>query len=591
MWWCGGRTGSLSRDSSRNDFKVFENGTLQPVRTFDVHSPDNDRSPLPPGPAQLPDDTFMNLEPTPASGPPVVLLLDYLNTPVTDQAYAHEQIVQFLEHKAPSTSVAIFALGDELNLLQGFTTDTGKLLAAMHSKAAGLRMPTASERVLKAKIALDAFAVIGKFLVAVDGSKNLLWFSESFDMMALPSAHDVDQGAMILDDDHINSNSASSPAGTAGNSFPAPLTSSTMGPFEVENRQDSGDLLVLQEQLRKVAIALAVSQTAVYPIDVRGLAVDPATSAAQAGPTALSTDPRGRLGTPGMPTAPGGVPAALEQHNAFMQSLQAAQATMMEIAESTGGRAYVNTNGLATSAEQAVTDGAAYYTLVYAPTNIKFDGGLRAIHVVLDKPGCSLTYRSAYYAVDPAAVAPSATDDRLAATMMHGEPDAQGLIFKAQIDRTGGPMAAPQDSPMASKTANQPGKKKLRAGQLSGMVQDYEIRLAILAQQLQVTESLDGLRHADLEIEVSGYAADGRNLGGTRQDLEASMPPAVYERAWQNGMFHSLHVKLPVEAASLRLAIFDPGSHRTGSLEIALPLPESPQANAAIPAAVDDAHK
>ena len=123
------------------------------------------------------------------------------------------------------------------------------------------------------------------------------------------------------------------------------------------------------------------------------------------------------------------------------------------------------------------------------------------------------------------------------------------------------------------------------------MVQDYEIRLAILAQQLQVTESLDGLRHADLEIEVSGYAADGRNLGGTRQDLEASMPPAVYERAWQNGMFHSLHVKLPVEAASLRLAIFDPGSHRTGSLEIALPLPESPQANAAIPAAVDDAHK
>jgi VWFA-related protein len=571
---------------TKEDFKVFENRTQQPVRSFEVHSPENDRNPLPPGPAQLPADTFINLEATSASGPPVVVLLDDLNTPVTDQAYTREQIKQFLERKAPSTSVAIFALCGDLSLVQGFTTDTGKLLAAMRSKAAGPRMPAASKQVQKAQITLDAFAAIGRFLAAIDGRKNLLWFSESFEMLSLPSARDVEQGVMVLNDDHANSNAGSSSAGATGNSIPAPLTPDTIGPSAAEEREDSASLEVLQERLRKVAIALAVSQTAVYPIDVRGLATDPVFSAAQAGPTALSTDPRGRLGTPGMPVAPGSGPAAVQQHNDFIQSLEAAHATMTEIADATGGRAFVNSNGLTAAAEQAVNDGATYYTVVYAPTNLKFDGGLRAIHVVLDKPGCTLSYRSAYYAVDQSVVMPAAADNSLAAAMVHGGPDAQGLLFKAQIDRTREPVAAAPDSPLASRTANHPGNKKRRAGQLSGMVQDYEIRLAILAQQLQMTESPDGRHHAALEIEAAGYAADGRSLGGTRQTLEASLPAAAYDRARLNGMFHSLHVALPVEAASLRLAIFDPGSHRTGSLEVALPLPLSPQASAAIPARV-----
>ena len=61
------------------------------------------------------------------------------------------------------------------------------------------------------------------------------------------------------------------------------------------------------------------------------------------------------------------------------------------------------------------------------------------------------------------------------------------------------------------------------------------------------------------------------------------MPSAVYEKALQNGMFHNLRVDLPVEAASLRLAILDPGNHRAGSLEVALPLPPAEQADATVP--------
>ena len=116
------------------------------------------------------------------------------------------------------------------------------------------------------------------------------------------------------------------------------------------------------------------------------------------------------------------------------------------------------------------------------------------------------------------------------------------------------------------------------------MVQPYHIRLAILAHQLHLTAMPDGRRHAALEIAVYAYAADGQRLGGTRQKLEASMPPLIYEKALENGMFHNLRVEVPVEAASLRLAILDPGNHHAGSLEVALPLPPSPRTDAPAPA-------
>jgi len=567
---------------TQQDFTVLEDRKPQLVHAFEFHSPQEDRSQLPSAPTELPSHTFINLEPTAASGPPVVVLLDYLNTTVTDQAYAHEQIVRFLERKPASMEVAIFALGDRLSLIQGFTTDTGRLLAVMRSKEAGLHLTAASERLLKAQTTLDAFLKIGSFLAAIDGRKNLLWFSESFDMLVLPKAQDVDQGALVVGYQTGSPSPVAGPVVTTANLIPAGPAAAGSEATASGFSNGIGDMTVLREEMRKVATALAVSQTAVYPIDVSGLQVDPGFSAAAGGASPLTANPRGVIGTPGMPSAPGGAPAAVQSHNDFMQSLNGRHASMEEIAAATGGHAFVNTNGIAASATQAVNDGAAYYTLVYAPSNLNFDGGLRSIHVALDHPEYRLAYRSAYYATDAASVGSGAVEsDSLAAAMLHGAPEAQGLLFKAQIDPDGTPIIAAPESPLAIKAAANGSKKTKKPGHLSGMVQSYNIRLAILAQQLQLTAMQDGRRHASLEIAVYAYAADGQKLGGTRQNLDAAMPPLVYEQALKNGMFHNLRVELPVEAASLRLAILDPGNHHTGSLEVSLPLPPSQQADAA----------
>ena len=568
-------------DLTQQDFTVFEDRKPQSVRAFEVHDPEMDSSTLPPAPAQLPSNTFVNLEQTPASGPPVVLLLDYLNTPLGDQAYAHEQVVDFIQKKPASVEMAIFILGDNLSLLQGFTTDQGKLLAALRSKAAGLRMPAQSEDLQKAQTTLDAFEEMGRFLAALNGRKNLLWFSESFNMLVLPKAQDADQGTLIVDYEQGSPNPGPGATVTAANLMPSAV--SDISEASASGFSHSiGNMMVLREQMRKVATALAVSQTAGYPIDVRGLANDPAFSAAGGAVSAPSTNARGLSATPGLPTSPGAGTAAMQKHNDWILSLDAAHATMEEIAAATGGHAFVNTNGLAVAAGHAVSEGSAYYTLVYAPSNLNFDGGLRSIHVTVDKPGCKLAYRSAYYAVDPATVTPDAVQsDSLAAAMVHGAPDAQGLVFKAQINPEGAPAMAAPDSPMSVKAAYNGSKKSKKPQHLSGMVQAYSIHLAILARQLQLTESPDGRHHAALNIAAYAYTADGQKLGGMKQNLEASMPPAVYALTLENGMFHNLRVELPVEASTLRLAIFDPGSHHSGSLEVALPLQPAQQATAA----------
>jgi VWFA-related protein len=575
-----GPDGRPVSDLTQQDFKVLEDRKPQSVRAFEVHTPEEDRSQLPPAPPDLPSHTFVNLEQTPAGGPPVVILLDFLNTPVTDQWDAHEQIAHFLERKPASTEVAIFALGEKLSLVQGFTTDRSKLLAAMHSKDAGLHMPAASDYVIKAQTTLDAFLDMGRFLTTLKGRKNLLWFSESFNMLVLPKARDVEQGDIMVDDSPTSPGPTGGPVVTSANLLPsatAGLESSSSG---FSDR--IGDMTVLQAEMREVAAALAVSQTAVYPIDVHGLAVDPRFTAAQGGTSPLTANPKGIIATPGMPSTPGAPPPAVQNHNDFMDTLNGTQATMQDIAHATGGHAFVNTNGIAEAAVQAVSDGSAYYTLVYAPSNLDFDGSLRAIHVTLDKPEYSLAYRSAYYAVDPATVTPDAAqNDTLAAAMVHGGPEAQGLVFKAQIDPVGSPVMAPPDSPMAIKETYNSTQKKKKPEHLSGMVQPYDVRLAIVAKQLQMALLPDGRHRARLQIAVYAYSADGQKLGGTKQNIEASMPPKLYKYDLENGMFHNLRVDLPVEASSLRLAIFDPGNHNTGSLEVPLPLPPSQQTEVA----------
>ncbi len=80
------------------------------------------------------------------------------------------------------------------------------------------------------------------------------------------------------------------------------------------------------------------------------------------------------------------------------------------MAEQTGGRAFLNTNGLAQAVASAINDGSNFYTITYSPADTRFDGAFRKVDLKLQGPragqGLTLAYRHGYFAIDPAAPHP-----------------------------------------------------------------------------------------------------------------------------------------------------------------------------------------
>src|SRR5271157_4016454 len=118
--------GQAIKGLTKGDFKLYDNGKEVPIEVF---------SGLPTTPTAvepLPPNVFSNR--VQGALPSVtVVLLDGLNTSFHDQSWARTEVLRFLEELRPEDRVAIFALGDRLNVLQNFTSNPQLLLAALRN--------------------------------------------------------------------------------------------------------------------------------------------------------------------------------------------------------------------------------------------------------------------------------------------------------------------------------------------------------------------------------------------------------------------------------------------------------------------------
>jgi VWFA-related protein len=116
------------RDLTEKDFAVTEDGKPQRVLSFDVHDFDPTLDFTPPKLPPLPANTFVNVPTTPERGPLYVILYDLVNMEQDNQAYARQQLLKFIKSKPEGARFAIFVLSDGLHLVQGFSSDPGRLL-------------------------------------------------------------------------------------------------------------------------------------------------------------------------------------------------------------------------------------------------------------------------------------------------------------------------------------------------------------------------------------------------------------------------------------------------------------------------------
>src|SRR5215472_10136048 len=376
---------------SRDNFVVTEQKKLQTIRNFEEHNAASCQKPAPPAP-RLPPGVFTDYTPVAPGSTLNVLLVDALNTPQTDQIHLRQQLLDYIKREKPGTNVAIFGLANRLVMLQGFTTDPEVMRAAVQhldAKASpllndpngtGIGDQNLSESIenhpmsrfdaqsidvllnlqqweaeqaalktqMRAQFTMDAFNSLAHYLSNFPGRKNLIWFSGSFPLHIDPDT------------------SIKNPLGTM---------------------QDSNQAFKLATNL------LAAAHTAVYPVDARGLMTASALDSSQAGKHVSQAQALKGESDPNATSELQFAQAQADEH-----------ITMEKVADTTGGHAFYNTNGLTDAVASAIETGSNYYTLTYTPTDHRWNTAFRNIHVEITAgvaKGAKLTYRRGYYADDP----------------------------------------------------------------------------------------------------------------------------------------------------------------------------------------------
>jgi len=529
-----------------SDFHVAEDRKPQSIRQFEWHSDENPQPALPKRPL-LPSRTFMNLPEAPEHGPLMVLLYDALNTPVADQLNARAQMLEFLK-KSTGRRIAIFYLGDRLRLLQGFTSDTELLASAANrtgtaslkgyqAEMAGYPAtspvdPGPSERKLPAEQRME------------DAEENarLAFASESLRDRVNVTLTALVQISRFLADLPGRKNliwySGSFPAGII------PDTNRAISSFQPGSLVRDDSVRNYTESMKNTTNLLNAAEVSIYPIDARGLLTD--------------------------------IP--FEQKSAEF-------ATMNLIGEQTGGRAFYNTNGLRESLETAADEGSSYYSLVYAPNNMKFDGSLRHISVHLEHGHYNLAYRRTYFAGDQKSAAhlPTAADeenasaDSTAAASQFGAPPSHQLVFAVRVDAVGAPAPATAAQmaalvPYREQAAKAEHRKFVPPATPISM-QQYAIQYGMLAKQLVLPRSANGVYHSDLSMAALAFNDDGETLWGTETRLKDDIPASKIDSIRKDGFQAMQSFVVPVDTAVLRFVIRDEHSGRIGSIEVRLPLP------------------
>jgi len=565
------------------NFTVLEDGKPQTVKIFEEHQTQTS-APLPPAP-KLDPGMFTNYSIAPANGALNILLLDKLNTPMDAQSVVRDQVLKYLKDVPPGTRIAIFSLTTQLRLLQGFTTNPEVLRALVQTKkgnqGASPLMNNAMEGdqpgaddpmydteadvlgndpdaamilanlqqfevelqsfqlQLRARYTLDALNQLARYMSSLPGRKNLIWFSGSFPVNILP-----DPDILSL---------STPPSKVPGAFTPDPFTG----------------VASAEDEFRETVDLLARSEVSVYPIDARGLMVAPMLSVTQSGST--------------MNRKPNGFANA---NTKFFQQTSEEQGTMLQMAQATGGKAFVNTNGLKEAVQKAINAGSNYYTIAYTPTDRKWNGDYRKIQIKLDRPGVTLAYRRGYFADDPNAPAhrnqaQNAKPDpnqysALRTAMLHGGPEPTELIFAASV------RPASTDTEATLVPGNQAGKK------VSGPYRRYAVTFITSPKEVNWTVAPDGAHHCTLEFMTFVYDGDGMLLNTQSNGIGAAVPDAKFAALESGNLRYVQQISVPAKGEYyLRLGLRDAATDHVGAVElpvaevaklppVAVPLPAPP---------------
>ena len=263
-----------------------------------------------------------------------ILLLDALNTDWSDRIYARRAAARVLEQIPAGERIAIFVLGDSLRLLHDFSSDSA-LLKELVQRFSG-EVPRGNPDSAGNPLAAE-FSYSD--LLRSQAPNSGPWAAFRQQQKILQTFEALTAIARLVKGAPGQKNLLWLSAG-----FPLSVNG-PRGPLDSDSFHD--------EALRTTRELNAANVT-IYPIDARGLSVSP---------------------------------------RAYINI-----GTMQELAEQTGGKAYYNSNDLASMARSALEDSRRGYVLTYVPSDLQDDGKYHSIRLRTARRGVQLRYRPGYYA-------------------------------------------------------------------------------------------------------------------------------------------------------------------------------------------------
>jgi VWFA-related protein len=549
------------KDLSASDFTVLQDGKPQSIRAFEFHTraaaneaADNTSgsAAVKSAVATLPQNTFTNI---PARAPQsswTVVLFDLLNTGVSDQSYARNQLLQLLKSIPRGQPTALFVLTRNLEMLQGFTEDPQQLLESAEllnpGKSQILTTMVERERTIS-NIASTAQQAAPSINTGPTGPGG----GFSSDSMVYSQAARISQGyndheAFRTTDRAIFTLAAMRGLAQAVSGYPGRknlIWLSGSFPVQIEPDPASTDpfrnFRGFEDQIRTTDSLLATSRVAVYPVDVRGLqskGIDISVATAE---NQMTND-----------VAPGvahGVVAPSSSNlgatiNAETISLADDRGTMMTMAEQTGGEAFVNTNDLKRVINRSLDDGATYYTLAYTPPKDDDTGGYHRVAVQVPNKKYKLAYRRGYYSI-PQVTSGAAGTAALRAALQPGMPSATSMLLTASLEL-----------PDATR-------------------KDVKVNYVIDSNSVDFADAPDNKKHVQVDCMVIAFDSSGKEVGHASDTLDATIPPQAYAAVQAYGLPAHQLISLPPGKYNLRIGVMDKTTQQIGTVDAPLEVPST----------------
>ena len=559
-----------------SDFEVREDGKLQKITVFEEHRA-TDAAEAATAP-QLPPHVYSDAPQYTVTSAANVLLLDGLNTPLSDQVYVRRRMLAYLATIPPGTRIAVFTLGSKLHIITGFTTNAAEIAKALGpGRGQGERSPALDPALdntlnlqdslaqslglsgiavsgieqfisdtenfevgLREEMTIDALDQIARYLSIIPGRKNLIWFSGAFPLRFLQGGANPNMDPMA---DYTG-------------------------------------------QVKKAAELLALARVAVYPVDSRGLLNNPSSDAStvagiseamQSAPAGATTNGQGAVGTGGggntgigsfsadqensMNSQPGVGGDVTQGDQTFLSDTSWDHFNMEQIATETGGKAYFNRNGLGQIVGEAIANGSSYYTVGYDPANQNYNGAMRKIEVRLEGGRYDLEYRHAYFADSPAEAMkwiPGKMNPLIDA-MQHGTLPLSQVIFEVRALPEGDPALGGEKPTLERTVAAPQGLKHPTHYLVDYWVDPREVQASVLP---------NGKQHREIELTQVAYDDEGIRVNFTDVGLGVDLTDAQAAQAVHGGIRLHQEIDLPAGQLYLRVGVHDLLSGRIGTVEI-----------------------